>query len=118
MSVQHKELAGGRWFQLGLVEQMANVGSEVERALNWKARGNSEYSMRAVERALELLDLTIGDLKNRCRLREVTRVREVLADYFYADNQYGSTEVSWRRYFWSYAYAVRAARERSSSSNG
>ena len=116
--MQHKELAAGRWFELGLVEQMANVGSEVERALNWKARGNDEYAMRAVERALELLDLTLADPKNRHRLKEPARVREVLADYFYADNQYGSTDDSWRRYFRPFAYAVRAARDRGSPSGG
>jgi hypothetical protein len=40
---------------------MANTGSEVERALSWKQRGNAEFSTRAIERALELLDLTIAD---------------------------------------------------------
>jgi hypothetical protein len=34
MTVQHRELAAGRWFQLSLIEQPANTGSEVERALN------------------------------------------------------------------------------------
>ena len=30
---QHKELAAGRWKKLSFCEQMANIGSEVERAL-------------------------------------------------------------------------------------
>ena len=33
MSYQHKDLAAGRWGQMSLSEQMANIGSEVERAL-------------------------------------------------------------------------------------
>jgi hypothetical protein len=61
----HKELASGRWAQLSFVEQMGNIGSEVERALIWKAKNNPDYSMRAFERALELLDLTLGSCKKR-----------------------------------------------------
>jgi hypothetical protein len=110
MTVQHRELAAGRWYQFSLVEQLANTGSEVERALNWKQRGNTEYSMRAIERALELLDLTIADARHRGRLRELTRVREVLVDYFYADNRFGSSPASWHTYFNAFAVAARAGR--------
>jgi len=110
MTAQHRDLAAGRWFQFSLVEQMANTGSEVERALNWKQRGNAEYSRRAIERALELLDLTIADARHRGRLRELTRVREVLVDYFYADNRFGSTPARWRTYFNAFAVAARAGR--------
>jgi hypothetical protein len=110
MTVQHRELAAGRWYQFSLVEQLANTGSEVERALNWKQRGNAEYSTRAIERALELLDLTIADARHRERLRELTRVREVLVDYFYADNRYGSSPARWRTYFNAFACAARAGR--------
>jgi hypothetical protein len=107
MSVQHPKLAAGRWFELSLVEQMANIGSEVERAISWRERKNEAYSRQAIERALELLDLTIADTKNRHRLREPLRVREALADYFYADNQYGSSDTLWRNYFLAFAYAAR-----------
>jgi hypothetical protein len=110
VTAQHRDLAAGRWFQFSLVEQMANTGSEVERALGWKERGNTEYSTRAVERALELLDLTIADARNRGRLRELTRVREALVDYFYAENQFGSSTARWRTYFGAFAFAARAGR--------
>ena len=33
MNLAHKDLAGGRWFEFSLLEQMANIGSEVERAM-------------------------------------------------------------------------------------
>ncbi len=110
MTVQHRELAAGRWCQLSLVEQLANIGGEVERALNWRQRGNVEYSTRAIERALELLDLTIADARHRGRLRELTRVREALVDYFYADNGFGSSPARWRTYFNAFAVAARAGR--------
>ena len=82
MSVWHQELAAGRWSRLSLVEQLANNGSEIERTIRWRAKGNTDHATRAFERALELLDLTIADEKNRSRLKELTRLREALADYF------------------------------------
>ncbi len=110
MTAWHAELAAGRWFELSLVEQLANVGSEIERAIRWRRKGNAEFSSRAFERALELLDLTIADEKNRLRLRELTRLREALADYFWFDNQYGSSDEAWQRYFHAFTYAAALAR--------
>jgi len=69
MGAQHRDLAGGRWRELSLVEQLANVGSEVECALSWAAKDNEDYSRKALERALELLSLTITDPRHRLRLR-------------------------------------------------
>lgn len=72
----HPELTAGRWRSLSLMEQLANTGSEVERALKWAAQGNAEYSASPVDRALELFDLTVADPKNRGRLKELTRLRK------------------------------------------
>ena len=53
MNYQHKNLLeNGRWFDLSLMEQMANIGAEVGRAINWKNKANLEYSRFAFERAL------------------------------------------------------------------
>ncbi len=81
MSIQHRTLAAGRWDLLPFAEQMANVGSEVERTISWRKKGRPDFSERAFERALELLDLTVADRRNRKRLRELLRVREALADF-------------------------------------
>lgn len=105
MIFQHKELSQGRWQKLSFFEQMANIGSEVERAINWKNKKDEEYSKMAFERALELIDLTMADSKNRSRLREIARVREALADYFVCGNNYSSSEKSWKGYFYSFAFA-------------
>jgi len=110
MNYQHKQLASGRWNQLSFVEQMANVGSEVERAINWKNKNNTDFSRRAFERALELVDLTIADIKNRKRLREIVRVREALADYFAFENIYRLTDEKWKKYFFAFNFAARAGR--------
>jgi len=68
MNYQHKDLADGRWAELSFCEQMANIGSEVERALKWKEKGNLEYGEKAFFRALELFDLTIKFNTNQSRI--------------------------------------------------
>lgn len=107
MNYQHQESAAGRWFNLSLSEQLANTGSEVGRTINWRNKGNQQYSNNAFERALELMDLTITDKKNIKRLKELTRLREVLVDYFFGDNQYSSSDQLWQKYFYAFNYAAR-----------
>jgi hypothetical protein len=107
MSYQHKELAAGRWKQLSFIEQMANIGSEVERALNWQAKPNAAYSQQAFERTLELIDLTLDNLKGFSRLKEVARLREAIVGYFTGDNQFRYTDESLRKYFLNFIFAAR-----------
>ena len=104
---QHKNLAAGRWQQLSFLEQMANIGSEVERALNWRAKKNEVYCQKAFERALELIDLTLASVTNSARRKELTLVGEAIADYFLGTNQSKSTEALWRKYFSAFTYAAR-----------
>ena len=106
MNYQHKDLAAGRWGNLSFVEQMANIGSEVERALNWRKR-NLVYFKKAFERSLELLDLTLESADRPSMLKELARLREAMVDYFFGTNQFMSTDASWRRYFSPFAYAAR-----------
>ena len=107
MTHQHKDLAAGRWNELLFLVQMANIGSEVERALNWRAKQNVEYSQKAFERALELVDLTLDSVTGMARFKELARVREAIVDFFFGSNQFRSTEASWRRYFLPFTYAAR-----------
>ena len=107
MSYQHQSLASGRWASLSLIEQMANIGSEVERALNWRHKANPAYSQRALERALELIGLTVEDPRHRARLKEITRLREAILDYFLGENLYQSSDALWRKYFYAFGYAAR-----------
>jgi len=109
MTTQHSSLAAGRWFELSLVEQMANIGSEIERTLSWRGR-NEVNSSAAFGRGLELLDLTIADPRHRERLRELTRLRELLADFFLFDNSFRSTDESWHRYFGAFSVAAALRR--------
>jgi hypothetical protein len=110
MTYQHRELAAGRWYELSFFEQMANVGAEIGRTISWKDKGRPDISQRAFERALELLDMTVSDQKNRSRLRELLRVREALADCYVFDNIYRSSDESWQRYFYPFQFAARSNR--------
>ncbi len=103
--MQHKDLARGKWRKFSLLEQMANVGAEIGRAINWKNKDERNSKM-AFERGLELLDLTIEDPKNKKRLKELLRVREALVDYFCFDNIYGSSDEKWNNYFYAFNYAA------------
>ncbi|MFH1048736.1 MAG: hypothetical protein V1732_03670 [Patescibacteria group bacterium] len=92
------------------MEQLANIGSEVERTILWKNKNNRDYSNQAFERALELLDLTVEDVKNKFRLKEILRLREALVDYFLFDNEFSSSDELWRKYFYSFNFAARIKR--------
>ncbi len=107
MTPLHPDLASGRWRTFPLAMQLGNVGSEVSRALKAKERGDAARLGSAIERMLELLDLTITDPKNRRRLRELCRTREVLCDFFIGKNEYHSSGPSLDRYFMQFAIAAK-----------
>ena len=110
MSAQHQELAAGRWSRLTFLEQMANIGSDVERALSWRRKRRPAVAQRAAERALELIDLTLAGVGNPVRLRELARVREALVDDLFGENQHRSTDGAWSKYFLAFTYAARKDR--------
>jgi hypothetical protein len=112
-AASHSALAGGRWHTLTLVEQLAHVGSEVERALRASEQGRSDRLDHALSRALELFDLTAADERWRGpRRRETLRVREHFCGLFFADTPIpGSDGADYlRRYFLQFAVAARLAR--------
>lgn len=106
MIYQHQALAAGRWMQLSIIEQMANIGSEVERTINWKNKGRLAESQGAFYRALELFDLTMADYKNRARLKEIARARELFADYIAGGNNYNFSGADWQKYFYYFNFAA------------
>lgn len=106
MSIIHQELANGRWFEFSLIEQMANIGSEVYRAISWRGK-NKGYCQKAFERSLELFDLTVRDSKNKKRLKEILRCRELWVDFIYGNNQYNQTDTIWQKYFYAFNWAAR-----------
>jgi len=104
--VYHVEAASGRWYSLSLAEQMGHIGSEISRAVRRIGKNEQLYE-RAMERAFELLDFTISDPRWRFRLKELVRVREVLADAFLGGQAYGSRFSDLDRYFFYFALAAK-----------
>lgn len=102
----HKELAEGRWFQLSLMEQLGNIGSEVGRAAKAQGKDGQRFQ-QAVERALDLFDLTFEDTRWRGRLREIARAREVFCDAVLGGKEYNSSLQDLDRYFLQFAFAAR-----------
>jgi len=102
----HLELAKESWAKFSLIEQMANIGSEVSRAL--KAQGNQARFWGAVSRALDLFYLTVEDPRWKGRLREILRVRELFAAAALKNNEYNTSLEDLNRYFDYFARLARA----------
>lgn len=105
MPYHSKELAK-RWKKMPLVEQMANIGSEVYRAMRWQGKNQQSFEL-AYTRALELFDLTIADSRWKKRLKELTRLREVFCDAILGGKEYNSSLADIERYFFYFAVASR-----------
>ena len=110
MTYQHKTLAESGWAKLTLIEQMANIGAEVGRALKWRDR-KPEYALSSFYRSLELLSLSLADPKNRGRRKEIARIKEVWADFFFGNNVYNSDAAFFERYFYAFGVAARLRRQ-------
>lgn len=108
--LQHKDLNQKKWQKLDLLEQLANIGSEVIRAINWEKKQNTEYARLACNRAVELFDLTLSCQKSEPALKEVARARELWLDYFVGSNQYEQTGSSWEKYFMAFTLAAQIRR--------
>jgi hypothetical protein len=110
MNFQHASLASGRWFSMTLAEQLGNIGSEVHRARLAEGKHPARFDA-AVDRALELFDLTLADTRWKGRRFELGRVRAVLADAFLGGGEFASTLAGLEPYFDRFALlAARSAR--------
>jgi hypothetical protein len=105
--VLHRELSSGRWYSLSLSEQLGNVGSEISRATRREGKKDQLYE-QAVSRAFDLMDLTLEDPRWRHRLKELVRVREMMADAIFGGHLYGSRLCDLDRYFFYFALAARS----------
>lgn len=103
----HQTLADGQWFELSCVEQMANIGSEVFRAIKRHNKGDRDRFEPAFDRALELFDLTLADKRRRTGWKEIARVREFFCGLFFGDDKYNVTADYLNTYFLQFAIAAR-----------
>lgn len=106
----HRSLAAGGWHERTLMEQLGNIGTEVARAHRAQQAGNADRFTAALDRALELFDLTLEDPRWRGRRREIGRAREAVCDFLVGDNEWRSTFESLDAYFLAFAAAARSAK--------
>ncbi|HNA62128.1 MAG TPA: hypothetical protein PKW79_03530 [Rhabdochlamydiaceae bacterium] len=97
-----------RWYKLSLMEQLANIGSEVNRVM--RARGDEKKFESAINRGLELFDLTLSDPRWQNRRREIARARELFCDAILGGSEYQTTFEDLDKYFYYFAYAVRSSK--------
>lgn len=108
VSPAHPSLAAGRWQSLSLVEQLANVGSEVDRAIRAHAQARPDRFERALDRALELFDLTATDPRwTQHRRREILRAREQFCRIFFDETAERDLASYLGKYFLQFAVAAR-----------
>lgn len=108
VELEHLESARVSWSSFSLIEQMANIGSEVSRALH--AKGNPTRYWGAISRAMDLFYLTIEDHRWKGRLREVLRVRELFAAASLGSDEFKTTLEDLDRYFDYFAWLARVER--------
>lgn len=95
---------------MSLLEQMANIGSEVGRTRKWLLKGNDSLSEGAFARGLDLIDITIkvgrrNDASRSCLLQELCRARDLFAESFFEKDFDNLCYLE--KYFGQFALALR-----------
>ena len=81
----HPELTLEKWRQMPQDKQILSVAAEFGRAKSWILKNEEEPAKQALERAFELMDLTIellAEKKASGFLKEFLRFREMLAGFY------------------------------------
>ena len=105
--MMHKNLDPKIWQSYSLAFQLGNIGAEVSRALRSKQQNDQQQAETCLNRALELLDLTISFQKSSSVLAELTRLRELMCDKVYNTNKYAVTDSQLNNYFLPFAILAR-----------
>lgn len=77
-----------RWEKLSFADKIGNIGSEVARAKSRSDCDDQASLIQCLYRCLELIDLTLDTELKRSRLKEICRLREVIADWCAGTNVY------------------------------
>ena len=96
-----------RWRILTFYQQMGNIASELSRAIKFKNQNDTEHMNFSLLRLMELMDLTIDDKKNKSRLRELCRFKEVLSDWYCQTHVYDVDPESLKSYSLNFALLAR-----------
>lgn len=78
----HKNLKPERWGKFSVKQRELMIANELNRAKNWIKKNDLEEVKNCYERALELLDLTVEITRNKNRLKEYLRLREMMGKLY------------------------------------
>lgn len=79
----HPNLSQEKWNGFSQETQILNIASELFRAKNLLQRADEQEMTAALNRAFELLDLTLNDKKWRTLAKkELWRLREILGQFY------------------------------------
>ena len=102
-------MAAGRWFEYPCDEQMANIGSDVYRAIKQYKENNLKRFSVYYDMALELFDLTIKDKRWEEKSDEVIQMRERFSKLFSDSDSFKNLDEEFElvdNYFLQYAMSV------------
>ena len=71
-----------RWIQFSCAQQLGNIGSEITRARAREEQNDMKGRNQALLVALELIDLSLDDARWGNGIKEIARLREVVADWY------------------------------------
>lgn len=86
-TVFHKSLTFDIWCEKSIEYQILTIGAEFGRAKNLLNKNYIIETQNCMERALELLDLSISDPKWKAKLRELLRFREWTGEFYLNQTQ-------------------------------
>jgi hypothetical protein len=75
-----------RWQKFTKREQLLMIGSEFLMAKNWQYKDKDKF-LFALERALELIDLTLSDFKWKDGFRMLLGLRDEVTKFYTAQNR-------------------------------
>jgi hypothetical protein len=107
----HDSFLESRWHSLTIAEQLGNIGSEVSRTATAQNTNKARFE-GAVERAIELFNLTLDDPRWRRteRAREIGRAKELFCDAITGGGEYGVNLQDIQQYFDDFAILAQNRR--------
>jgi hypothetical protein len=76
-----------KWAGYSKTQQVLMIANELNRSLNALIIHRPDDAEKGYERAMELTDLTVEDVRWKKALKEILRFRELLSELFLTKNQ-------------------------------
>jgi hypothetical protein len=76
-----------KWQKFSKEDQILNIAAELSRAKFWLERKDEFQVLNCLNRAFELMDLTINASRHQRILKELLRLREVLSQFYIDKNK-------------------------------